>query len=101
MKLSDYMNPEKFPLTSQKGLSAEKQFMLDAYNLDQIKQHLGQGGTLTDDQQALLKELTDKAEARPELMPEVTAETARRKAEQKASSQPSQEPVRPETNTGG
>lgn len=60
MKLSDYMNPAKFPLTSQSGLSAKEQFMIDAFNYDQLKEYEGQGNSLDEEQKAILSELQQK-----------------------------------------
>jgi hypothetical protein len=68
MTLSDYMSPEKFPLTSQRGLLAEQQFKIDAFNHDQMKEYLEQGGHLDADQQARWKELQEKVAAHPALL---------------------------------
>lgn len=78
MKLSDYMNPEKFPRTSQKGLSASGQLRIDAFNLDAIREAIDQGKRLDEDQQARLRELQAKAPYMAELTKEVAA--AARKA---------------------
>lgn len=60
MTLSDYMSPARFPKTSQKGLSAGQQLMLDAHKLDMAREHLENGHTLTPEQQAVLQELQQK-----------------------------------------
>lgn len=54
MKLEDYMNPEKFPTTSQKGLSAHEQLMLDAINFNQLEEAIA-GGHQMDEEQVLIR----------------------------------------------
>lgn len=61
MKPSDYTSAAKFPLTSQRGLSADKQLLLDAHNLDTLREY-AESNRLTADQTARLAELEAKAE---------------------------------------
>ena len=75
MKLSDYMNKAKFPLTSQPGLSAKEQLMIDAFNLDQLKEALEMKVPLNEKQKAHLRELKEKAPH----MGALSAEAARQK----------------------
>ena len=61
MKLADYLDPEKFPLTSQPGLSASQQLRLDSLNLDDMKQYQQElratGKSMPADDRTLLDEL--------------------------------------------
>src|SRR5437870_5054136 len=68
--IAEYMNPHRFPLTTQKGLPPEWQLMLDARNLDWLNAAESAGG-LTPKQERRLKELRDKAAAHLPLMAEV------------------------------
>ena len=73
MKLSDYMNPEKFPATSQKGLSPQEQLRLDAFNYDQLEEAIGRGLPMNKMQEEAWEELQAKrpwmAELTRQLMP--------------------------------
>ena len=60
MTLTDYMNPEKFPATSQKGLSPEKQLRLDAFNYDQLEEAIAGGHQMDEEQIQIRKELQAK-----------------------------------------
>ena len=60
MTLTDYMNPEKFPATSQKGLSPEKQLRLDAFNYDQLEEAVAGGHQMDEEQIQIRKELQAK-----------------------------------------
>lgn len=55
------MSKDRFPLTSQEGLSAKQQIMLDALNLDQLREGVQMGVPLDADQKQRLKELEEKA----------------------------------------
>ena len=79
MKLSDYMNPEKFPATSQKGLSPEKQLRLDAFNYDQLVEAIGRGLPMNKMQEEAWEELQAK---RP-WMAELTRQIAPKKIDKK------------------
>ena len=37
MTVQEYMNPQMFPLTSQEGLTPEKQIQLDSLNFDEYQ----------------------------------------------------------------
>jgi hypothetical protein len=54
------MNPEKFPATSQKGLSPEKQLRLDAFNYDQLEEAIAGGHQMDEEQIQIRKELQAK-----------------------------------------
>lgn len=73
MKLSDYMNPEKFPATSQKGLSPEKQLRLDAFNYDQLEEAIAGGHQMDEEQIEIRKELQAKRPWMAELTRQIAA----------------------------
>ncbi len=60
MTLTDYMNPEKFPTTSQKGLSPQRQLFLDAFNYDQMEEAIAGGATPNETQKLARVELQAK-----------------------------------------
>ena len=51
---------DKYPLTTQKGLSVEGQKMIDSFNHDQLVELQQSGGTLEQHQEDILKELKAK-----------------------------------------
>lgn len=61
MKLVD---PDKYPLTTQAGLSEENQALIDAHNLTNLREAIELGETLSDSQEARLKELAEKEKIR-------------------------------------
>lgn len=58
--LRDYMNPEKFPLTSQKGLSVDDQKLIDNFNYNQFLEALEEKQELDENQKARLQEYLEK-----------------------------------------
>lgn len=77
MTLSDYMSAARFPLTSQRGLSARKQFMIDAFNNDQTPPPRY---VMTDEDERRKAELVEKVAAQPALLREMDeAEMAKEK----------------------
>jgi len=77
MKLSDYMSTARFPNTTQLGLSAKGQLMIDAFNYDQLNEYLEAGGHLDQEQQARWEELKVKRQAMSEVMRELKQEEVR------------------------
>ena len=73
MTLTDYMNPEKFPATSQKGLSPEKQLRLDAFNYDQLEEAIAGGHQMDEEQIQIRKELQAKRPWMAELTRQIAA----------------------------
>ena len=68
MTLDEYMSAEKFPLTTQKGLSARQQFMIDAFNHDQkYPSHYA----MTDEDVRRDAELAAKVASQPALLREM------------------------------
>ena len=60
MNLEDYMDPRKFPLTSQKGSSVHSQLLVDAINFDQLEQAIADGHQLDEEQVKIRQELQIK-----------------------------------------
>jgi hypothetical protein len=73
MTLAEYMDPTRFPLTTQAGFTPRKQFVIDAIDLDNLREYLDEGGALDDGLRARLAELEAKAAARPFLIDEAEA----------------------------
>jgi hypothetical protein len=46
MTLQDYMDPGRFSLTTQRGLSAKNPLLIDAFNYDQMREYLEEGDTV-------------------------------------------------------
>jgi hypothetical protein len=62
------LDAARFPLTTQKGLSVKQQLMIDAVNLDSLREAKENGIILDADQQARLAELEEKEAHRAEVM---------------------------------
>ena len=72
MTLTDYMDLEKFPATSQKGLSPEKQLRIDAFNYDQLEEAIARGHQMDAEQIQVRAELQAKLPWMAELTRQVT-----------------------------
>jgi hypothetical protein len=70
---AEYVDPQRFPLTTQRGLPPRLQVGLDAGNLAWLEEFAASGGGLTELQQRRLKELLAKAAAHPPLAEQVKA----------------------------
>jgi|694.fasta_scaffold38741_8 hypothetical protein len=73
MTLTDYMNLEKFPTTSQKGLSPQEQLRLDAFNYDQLEEAIVAGHQMDEEQIQIRKELQAKRPWMAELTRQIAA----------------------------
>ncbi len=73
MTLAEYMDPERFPLTTQKGLRPEQQLMIDAFNYDDVRTDREEGREVRPEDAALVAELEAKNAARAEVMAELRA----------------------------
>ena len=60
MTLTDYMDLEKFPATSQKGLTPQNQLRIDAFNHDQMVEAIGRGLPMNKMQEEAWEELQAK-----------------------------------------
>lgn len=58
----DFMNADKFPLTTQGGLDYSGQQLINAFNYDSLVGYAKECGELSDDQKAIIKELEIKLE---------------------------------------
>ena len=56
-----YLDPVRFPLTTQKGLNLKEQKMIDAVNTDGLRNMFEEGKQLSEREQAIAKELVTKA----------------------------------------
>ena len=65
MTPAEYTSAERFPLTTQRVLTAEKQLLIDAFNLDGLRGGWADDNPLTDEQRELLAELEAKAAVAP------------------------------------
>jgi hypothetical protein len=71
MTLAEYLDPYRFPLTTHAGFTPRKQLVIDALDLDLVREYLDEGGTLDDRQAAWRAELEEKEKARPWLFAEL------------------------------
>jgi len=67
LTLDDYCSKTRFPLTTQEGLTPRQQMFLDAQNQGDLET-FSESYPLSRRQQRLLRELQDKAAARPALL---------------------------------
>ena len=72
--LEEYMNPLKFPMTFQKGLSPAKQLRLDAFNYDQLEEAIARGHQMDEEQVKIRAELQAKRPWMEELSRQITAQ---------------------------
>jgi len=68
LTLTEYMSPERFPLTTRTGLTPRLQFVTDAAELERLRAVLATGVTPTEEQWIRLGELEEKEQARPTLL---------------------------------
>lgn len=71
MTLNEYIDPARFPATTQGGLSPKQQLIIDAFNYDQLRQHFDGGGELDDEQRVRWVELQTKMRHRAALLAEL------------------------------
>lgn len=68
MTPAEYMDRAKFPVTSDPDYSIADQLMMDAFNYDQLKEHVvDRGVPLTDEQKQIWAELRVKIPAQSEV----------------------------------
>lgn len=70
MTLAEYMDPGRFPETTQEGLTPQQQMMIDAVNYDDVVEAREAGRAVAD---GLWKELEAKHAARAEVAKELNA----------------------------
>lgn len=71
MNIKEYMDRGKFPATTQDGLDEKDQLMIDAFNYDQLKGFLEDGGKPDDEQKAIWNELKQKMQSNAKLIREI------------------------------
>ena len=82
MNLNEYLDAARFPLTTQRGVSAKKQLLIDASHHDRLTEFLEDGGISTAEEQKRWDELQEKMQHHAKLTAEVTlAETKREVAD--------------------
>lgn len=73
MTLTDYMDLEKFPATSQKGLTPQNQLRIDAFNYDQLEEAIARGHQMDAEQIQVRAELQAKRPWMAELTRQIAA----------------------------
>ena len=73
MTPSDYLNRERFPLTSQEDLSLDGQLRIDAFNWDQLREAVENGYQMDDRKKKVYAELKEKAEHAAEVIEQAQA----------------------------
>jgi hypothetical protein len=74
MTPTEYLDPARFPLTTQAGLDIERQMMIDAFNLDGGRRMVEEEGyQLTPEDEARKAELETKVAAHPDLRRQLKA----------------------------
>jgi hypothetical protein len=56
-----YLDPQRFPLTTQKGLNLREQKMIDAVNKDDLRRMKEDGASFTPRQESIWQEFEAKA----------------------------------------
>jgi hypothetical protein len=75
MTLAEYLDAARFPVTSRAGYTPREQLMMDAFNLDQLRQAIDEGEARSESQKSVLAELHEKAPHLAALTAEVAALT--------------------------
>jgi hypothetical protein len=60
MTITEYTDPARFPLTTQRGLSTKGQLLIDAVNYDVLKEFLSDGGMPSERQRKRWDEFREK-----------------------------------------
>ena len=71
LTLAEYTSAERFPLTTQTGLTPEQQMRIDAFNHDQLKGAIEEGYPMTDEDRRRWAELQEKIAAQPAIIREL------------------------------
>jgi|GEM_PF-4612811 len=83
MKPADYLNPEKFPLTSRPQYSLQDQVQIDGFNLYTMLEGKAAKRPMTEKALALMAELEEKAKYRDAMWKAIDEEDAAEKAQAK------------------
>jgi hypothetical protein len=76
MTLHEYMDPGRFPQTTQPGLSPKGQLFIDAENYDGLIELQESGAILDAEQETILKELEAKRPQRKRVYQELNSRTS-------------------------
>lgn len=63
MTPDEYLDPAKFPASTQEGLTILQQMRIDAVNYDQLREFIDEGGTMDAKQEAIWQEFQVKIPA--------------------------------------
>lgn len=77
MTLQEYLDPKRFPLTTEPDYTPKQQLMMDAFNYDQLKEY-AEDHKLTEEEGKLFAELSEKQQHNGRLTAEL-AEAAMNK----------------------
>jgi hypothetical protein len=73
LTIEEYMDPDRFPLTTQKGLSPKNQLFLDAFKYDGMRQEVEEEGRKPDDH---FRQVWAELEVKVKDIPRLAAEEA-------------------------
>jgi len=73
MTLAEYMDPARFPLTTQTGLTPQQQMMIDAVNFDDLREMEESGRAIEGETADRAAELRAKHDARAAVAAELYA----------------------------
>jgi hypothetical protein len=76
MTLQEYLDAERFPWTTQRGLDPSGQLLIDAVNYDALKGYIEEGGALDEEQRGRWAELQIKIQDHARLARELAEATA-------------------------
>jgi hypothetical protein len=69
--LSDYLDPNQFPATTDPDIDPRGQFRIDAFNYDSLRRWIEEGNELSPDQVEVWQELSIKIPAQKYLSKEI------------------------------
>lgn len=73
MTITEYLDPKRFPLTTQADYEPKEQLMMDAFNYDQLKEYL-EDHQPTEHQAKLFAELAEKIKHNARLTGELASQ---------------------------
>jgi hypothetical protein len=81
MTINEYVDPARFPLTTQRALSRKRQLLIDAFNYYQLKEFLESSGIPSESQRKRWAELQEKMKHHAALTVELAKKAKKRKGE--------------------
>lgn len=76
MTPSEYMDPKRFPRSTQEGLSIEDQILRDSVNYDDVVRYEAEGRPIPPDKEAVVQELREKYAAVHDVLDQLSAARA-------------------------